>query len=189
MQSHFVAFLKLNLESRSTSDFFFLLLLKIIFSDFRVFPKSYTWNAKPKWWHLWWQILDTCASLTRTCIFSLSMGTRWVRPHDQMESSLSTAAFALCSLPCEPDFTITLFSHFGGGQNYLPYPFRHACIYQALCVILCNLSLSSSALFSVILGLLALSVLKRNPTPPDFSKGSLEFINLFAWRHSDVYEE
>lgn len=100
-----------------------------------------------------------------------------------MESSLSTAAFALCSLPCEPDFTITLFSHFGGGQIYLPYPFRHACIYQALCVILCNLSLSSSALFSVILGLLALSVLKRNRTPPDFSKGSLEFINLFAWRH------
>lgn len=100
-----------------------------------------------------------------------------------MESSFSTGAFTLCSLPCELDFTVTLFPHFGEDRNYRLYSFRHACIYQALYVFLCNLSLSSSALFSVILGLLAPSVVKRNPTPPDFSKGSVEFIHLSASRH------
>lgn len=53
--------------------------------------------------------------------------------------------------------------------------------------------MSSSDLFSVIFGLLALSAEKRNPAPPDFSKGSLEFtpfcLEALLEETHDMYED
>lgn len=110
-----------------------------------------------------------------------------------MERSFSVGPVTLCSPSYELHFTISVFSHFGKDQNYCPNSLQHLCIEQAPYVILCNLSLSSSDLFSVIFGLLALSAEKRNPAPPDFSKGSLEFIPfcleaLLEETH-DMYED
>lgn len=69
------------------------------------------------------------------------------------------------------ELDLTVFAHFGESQNGRPLLTQHL-VFNRLPV--WPWHLSSPNLFSVTLGLLALSDARRNPASPNFSKGSLE---------------
>ena len=70
-----------------------------------------------------------------------------------------------------PELDLTVFSHFGESQNGRPLLIQHLVFNR---LPMWPWHLSSPNLFSVTSGSLALSDARRNPAPPNFSKGSLE---------------